>query len=462
MSRFSATSAAPPRVRRQRSQSLQCEPQQSLLDFARKQSRKARNGFAGSFKKTPGNDFETPEMLAKRRQLKHHPDVIAALDDWWLATDADGSGSIDCDEFTELLKAIYRVKVDADDEDDCQRTAAEEAREDFVGITTMDMARFQVAIFELADMYTETVDPQEYVVFLHLLLEELKSKGRLGAKEGRRTDDIASFDASHTHSLLAASQIGSSPNNHNRASVLDAVGRAPATESTTPATATMDGAQDAVDGAPTMNSTCAVGGVAVTDSTGAGGLLHVASESAIPRRRRRYSTSDIDMLKLPPIPSKQPGQFGLPGATTQPGAPAQPGTVYSDMHAEAAAVRQSRTLWNGSNLAVRVGAMHLDPAYVRLDSNIVGPMPWPTRKAASPGTPHVPGRGFSSARQNPKLTKLSEAALPEQLGDHTERQRAGFMGAARPRTPSGCAYVLPSRAVERPTKADLTAAAQLI
>lgn len=123
------------------------EPQQSLLRFAKRQSLKAET--LPLARKLGFGAFDTPDMLAARRALKSNPAVLEALKEWWIATDADSSGAIDKDEYIELLKAIYRVKVSDDDEDDCQHTAEVEAEEDFVGILEMTEPRFHETIFEL-------------------------------------------------------------------------------------------------------------------------------------------------------------------------------------------------------------------------------------------------------------------------------------------------------------------------
>ena len=62
---------------RPRARSLSLDAQQSLVDFAKRQSSKAESPLM----KKPVS-FETPEMLAKRRGLKAHPDVSRALDAW--------------------------------------------------------------------------------------------------------------------------------------------------------------------------------------------------------------------------------------------------------------------------------------------------------------------------------------------------------------------------------------------
>ena len=142
--------AYPDRPRRARSKSVELDPQMSLILFSRRQAGRrsgARRDRAASAKRL-GGAFESAEALAARRALKHNPRVLSALKRWWNATDADGSGSIDKPEFIELLKAIYRVKVSEDDEEDCQKCAEADADEDFDGIVEMDEARFHSAIFE--------------------------------------------------------------------------------------------------------------------------------------------------------------------------------------------------------------------------------------------------------------------------------------------------------------------------
>lgn len=134
------------RPRRHRSKSVE-HMQTSLIEYATRQGRRARNK-GGRKKGGVQGMFESAEMIAARRALKHDPQVLAALKEWWIATDADESGAIDRDEYIELLKAIYRVKVTANDEVDCQKSAEADAADDFVGIDEMDEKHFHDAIFE--------------------------------------------------------------------------------------------------------------------------------------------------------------------------------------------------------------------------------------------------------------------------------------------------------------------------
>ena len=51
-------------------------------------------------------DWESPAMIMARRSLKSDRRVLAMLGEWWLATDADGNGTIDREEYIELMKAM--------------------------------------------------------------------------------------------------------------------------------------------------------------------------------------------------------------------------------------------------------------------------------------------------------------------------------------------------------------------
>ena len=66
--------------------------------------------------------FDTPRSKTLRESLREAPQVSAALDAWWDATDVDKSGDIDRDEYVELGKAFYRVMINDGDEEEAPST----------------------------------------------------------------------------------------------------------------------------------------------------------------------------------------------------------------------------------------------------------------------------------------------------------------------------------------------------
>jgi len=121
--------------------------------------------------------FDTQEMREKRTALRNNIDVGKALDEWWSTTDADGNGVIDREEYIELGKALYRVMIADGNEEAAQKSAETDWDEDSKGQTVMSSEHFKLAIFELADLWTSTLDSKEYVEFLMDLLQKMKAVG---------------------------------------------------------------------------------------------------------------------------------------------------------------------------------------------------------------------------------------------------------------------------------------------
>ena len=99
-------------------------------------------------------------------------------------------------------------------QEDCARVSALEAEEDFAGIEYMDEQRFHESIFEMVDLYTETIDPDEYVDFLSILLTDLIAVGRLGREPLARlvapaptAESRGAADGSDATGLLSLSEV---------------------------------------------------------------------------------------------------------------------------------------------------------------------------------------------------------------------------------------------------------------
>ena len=89
----------------------------------------------------------------------------------------DGNGVIDRYEYTTLGIVLYRVIIGDGDEKAAKESAEKDWEEDRKGKEVMDGDHFKLAIFELADLWTVSLEPAEYVRFLKDLLEKLKAKG---------------------------------------------------------------------------------------------------------------------------------------------------------------------------------------------------------------------------------------------------------------------------------------------
>ena len=145
-------------------------------ELARQRRRPTRSRNSCSWQGGDAN-FDTPEMKAKRAALRHNVAVSAALDEWWEATDADGNGFIDREEYIELGKALYRVIIADGNETAAQKSAEDDWEEDSKGEKLMTAAHYRDAIFQLCDLWTDSLEPTEYVAFLVNLLAQMKVAG---------------------------------------------------------------------------------------------------------------------------------------------------------------------------------------------------------------------------------------------------------------------------------------------
>ena len=121
--------------------------------------------------------FDLPEMIDKRQALRADPNVSAVLDRWWVAADVNNSGKVSREEYLHLGIALYHALVGDGDEEAARESAEDDWEQDSQGKEEMDEEHFKTSIFELADLWTDNIEPEEYVRFLDRLLVKMKAAG---------------------------------------------------------------------------------------------------------------------------------------------------------------------------------------------------------------------------------------------------------------------------------------------
>jgi hypothetical protein len=125
----------------------------------------------------------TDEALYQRQLNRDHPLVVKMIREWWgtfILThfDTDGDEKISKGEYISLHNSLNRVLCDEDesmlpsDASMCQM-ALEDWEADSHGAGHIDRDAFVGALFELADLWTETTDVQEYISFLDFLFANM-------------------------------------------------------------------------------------------------------------------------------------------------------------------------------------------------------------------------------------------------------------------------------------------------
>eukprot|EP00936_MAST-01D_sp_MAST-1D-sp1_P001369 g1369.t1 len=127
--------------------------------------------------KTEGDPtWDHPENLEKRKQLMTHPDVTSVIDRFWGILDMlkDSTGHLKKSSYLVLNFKLQKALLSDFDPDDARKGALIDWEEDVgPGRETMTGEEFFTSMFELADMWCESIDPSEYVFFLENSLESV-------------------------------------------------------------------------------------------------------------------------------------------------------------------------------------------------------------------------------------------------------------------------------------------------
>lgn len=159
----------------------------------------------------------TPEALALRFGLRNDPAVLEAVRAiWQIEMPRDALGCIDQRAYTALFRRIG-VCLEAESADGAARrpkrarrlekTIEQDWQRDSRGEAAMSFANFFDAVFELADMWCDTIDVEEYVEFLETLLRRVSTKRPKGKprvmcpmKQVKGIDDDSSESESESES----------------------------------------------------------------------------------------------------------------------------------------------------------------------------------------------------------------------------------------------------------------------
>jgi hypothetical protein len=115
-------------------------------------------------------DLYTPDVLIKRHALRVDPGIVAETTKAWdiseVASCRDVKGHLLQRGFVQLLACFHAILMGTDDIQSSEKAAAEEWTKDTGGMDYMTYKQFHRSLFEVADLWCETIELQEYVDFL--------------------------------------------------------------------------------------------------------------------------------------------------------------------------------------------------------------------------------------------------------------------------------------------------------
>ncbi|CEG46673.1 uncharacterized protein PHALS_03281 [Plasmopara halstedii] len=157
--------------------------------------------------------FYTPEALTLRFNLRNHPDVVNAINKLWsVDLPRDELGCIDQRGYTSLFRKIGRTLEPHASKQrlrNMEKIIREDWNRDRNGELVMSFSSFFDSIFELADIWCETMNAEDYVTFIRNLVlgvstmqSNVRHEKNIGKRLLRSQKQISATDSYHDFSTL--------------------------------------------------------------------------------------------------------------------------------------------------------------------------------------------------------------------------------------------------------------------
>lgn len=118
-----------------------------------------------------GIDFENTQAIEQRRRLRQAPALLEVFDMWWTTaqrSSSAGSSSFELGKqgYIAMSRKIQKSMLSDYEEAEAMRVAEEDWLSDARGASSLGREAFYDSLFELADLWTNSVEAEDYADFL--------------------------------------------------------------------------------------------------------------------------------------------------------------------------------------------------------------------------------------------------------------------------------------------------------
>ena len=117
-------------------------------------------------------DFENTQAIEQRRRLRQAPALLDVFDIWWVTAQRSVTGSSDTSfeldqaGYMAMSRKIQKSMLTDYEEAEATRVAEEDWLSDTCGASSLSREAFYDSLFELADLWTNSVEAEDYAAFL--------------------------------------------------------------------------------------------------------------------------------------------------------------------------------------------------------------------------------------------------------------------------------------------------------
>eukprot|EP00741_Cyanophora_paradoxa_P017136 tig00020960_g16548.t1 len=119
--------------------------------------------------------WDSPENLAKRQKLRTNPGVVDAIRRFTRLFDTDNDGNVNKEAFLKVMTCVTRILIPKMTAEDAVAIASADWAKDSKGKAAMEFADLFQSVFEMADIWTRTVEPEEYLTTLDALNRRVRA-----------------------------------------------------------------------------------------------------------------------------------------------------------------------------------------------------------------------------------------------------------------------------------------------
>lgn len=156
--------------------------------------------------------FEAPEVLERRVALLRSGPISRACRQFWdtFQLQLDNEATLSLAQYEQVHRLLTRALAPEMTEAEWREAAADDWRDDLRGRSAMTLPLYLMSIFEIADLWTDTVEEWQYVVFINKLYRRVTKPRTSRKKLWRKAGEAAAVCHAIT-SAAAGTQCKATP-----------------------------------------------------------------------------------------------------------------------------------------------------------------------------------------------------------------------------------------------------------
>ncbi|KDO15969.1 hypothetical protein SPRG_18491 [Saprolegnia parasitica CBS 223.65] len=152
--------------------------------------------------------FYTDDNLQKRLELRYHPLLCRMTRVFWLTMVKPDAAKMEFDDYQRLFLRIHKVLIELFDLGESRIMIADDWKRDIATHTNLEYEMFHLSLFELIDIWCDSLDADDYCNLLYWILNGITLR-QSGSFRLRRLEEVKYIDVAEAGSNVSSPLISS-------------------------------------------------------------------------------------------------------------------------------------------------------------------------------------------------------------------------------------------------------------